>query len=126
MKIKRKTPQRREIIKYLTNNYNHPTAFEIYKAVKKKIPSISFATVYNNLKSMLLEKQLVSITDGERLRFDPDNTPHDHFICIKCGKIYDIQKIIKNLRYKNLKVISHISYVRGVCEKCLKKTKEEK
>lgn len=116
------TPQRMEIKKYLKNNKSHPCAYDIYKTVKKKLPTISFATVYNNLKRMVKDNELIEIEDGEKKRFDPDTTSHDHFLCIACGNIYDIPKVINdiNIRYKNFKIISHITYIKGLCEKCIK------
>jgi Fur family peroxide stress response transcriptional regulator len=125
MNAKRKTIQKMEIEKFFYNNKNHPTAYDVYNYIKKKIPTISFATIYNNLNSMLEEGKLIEIIDGDKKRFDPDTSPHDHFICIKCGKVYDIEKIIKRgISYKNFKVISHTTYIKGVCEKCLKSDKE--
>ncbi len=125
-KLKR-TPQRDEIIKFLNGNKSHPSAYDIYKAVKKKIPSISFATVYNNLKIMVDENKLLEINDGEKLRFDFDTNPHDHFLCVRCNNIYDFPPSVKDFKYlKNFKIISHITYIKGICENCLKKEKEVK
>lgn len=115
------TPQKMEIKKYLKNNKEHPCAYDIYRAVKKKLPTISFATVYNNLKKMIRDNEIIEIDDGEKKRFDPDTTPHDHFLCIACGNIYDISKVINDVKYKNFKIISHTTYVKGLCEKCMNK-----
>ena len=128
MKVnKRKTIQKIEIEKYFYNNKNHPTACDVYHYLKKKLPTISFATVYNNLNTMVKDGKLIEIIDGDKKRFDPDTLPHDHFICFNCGKVYDIDKIFLSdeIKIKNFKVISYTTYVKGLCNLCLKKQKKE-
>jgi len=120
-KLKRNTVQKLLIKEFLYNNKSHPTAYDIYKAVKNKIPTISFATVYNNLKSMVLDGELIEIITDDKKRFDPDISLHDHFICIKCKNIIDIPKTVKNIDLKDFKVISYTTYIKGICNKCLKK-----
>ncbi len=123
MKLERNTYQRMVIKEYLKENKTHPSAYDIYSAVKKKIPTVSFATVYNNLERMVENGELVEINDGERKRFDPDLSEHDHFICLVCGTVYDIEKVVdvSKLEKLSFKIISHTTYVKGVCEKCYKK-----
>ncbi|MCK5426958.1 MAG: transcriptional repressor, partial [Thermodesulfovibrionia bacterium] len=43
------TPQRIAILNYLSGITTHPSAEQIYKAVSKEFPTMSFATVYNTL-----------------------------------------------------------------------------
>ncbi|MEK7313260.1 MAG: transcriptional repressor, partial [Deltaproteobacteria bacterium] len=43
----RLTPQRIAVLEYLEGNTTHPTAEDIFIAIKKKHPTVSFATVYN-------------------------------------------------------------------------------
>jgi len=86
------TPQRLAVFDFLEGNKFHPSAEEIYRAVKKRFPTISFATVYNILES-LKEKGLIQELniDFSKKRFDPDTTYHNHLICTKCKKIVDIE-----------------------------------
>ena len=44
------TPQRHAILSYLMNSMTHPTADEIYRALSPEFPSMSVATIYNNLR----------------------------------------------------------------------------
>ncbi|MEG3033466.1 MAG: transcriptional repressor, partial [Enterococcus sp.] len=46
----RVTPQRQAILDYLIGHHSHPTADEIYHALSPSFPSMSVATVYNNLR----------------------------------------------------------------------------
>ena len=84
------TPQRHAILNYLMESMSHPTADEIYRALEPNFPSMSVATVYNNLK-MFIEAGLVrELTYGDdSSRFDADVTDHFHIICEKCGRIED-------------------------------------
>ncbi len=119
------TNQRNEILNYLKNNYNHPTVEQIFNAVKKKLPRISKATVYQNLK-FLNEKGLVQEVNIKGIsRFEPNLELHHHLICKKCGKIIDFDskeltkhtlKIAKTL--KEMKIGSTNTNFYGICKKC--------
>jgi len=87
------TPQRLAILEYLEGNREHPSAEDIFNALKDKFPSMSFATVYNTLE-VLIEKGLVKELnlDATKKRFDSVVTPHHHFICKRCGKIRDLER----------------------------------
>src|SRR5690625_5462584 len=84
------TPQRHAVLEYLLTSMSHPTADDIYKALEKKFPNMSVATVYNNLR-ILREIGLVrELTYGDdSSRFDSNMQDHYHIICESCGKIVD-------------------------------------
>lgn len=89
--MKNKTIQRKFILNYLQKTDNHPTAKEIYFALIPKLPQISQATVYRNLKLMAAEGKIQQIfLSNNEMHFDADLTPHFHAYCPKCGKIKDI------------------------------------
>lgn len=119
----RNTYQRILIKKMLERNTSHPSAYDIYQEIKKYAPTVSFSTVYNNLEKMNENGELIELNDGEKKRFDPNTTEHDHFLCVKCKKIIDLPKLteIKEIPLKNFKVISHTTYIKGICDKCLEK-----
>ena len=86
--MKNKTIQRKFILDYLQKTDNHPTAKEIYFALIPKLPQISQATVYRNLKLMAAEGKIQQIfLSNNEMHFDADLTPHFHAYCPKCGKI---------------------------------------
>lgn len=85
------TPQRMAILEYLEGNKNHPTAEDIYEAVRKRYPGISFATVYNTAQLLVGFGELSEVSiDRERTHFDPDTRTHHHVICKRCKKIVDV------------------------------------
>jgi len=85
------TPQRLAILEYLKDNREHPSAADIYAAVSKKFPTMSFATVYNTLKALKDKEHVLELAiDGGKKRYDPDTVHHHHLICTECRKIVDI------------------------------------
>ncbi|HEY4430128.1 MAG TPA: Fur family transcriptional regulator, partial [Paenibacillus sp.] len=68
----------------------HPTADDIYRALEPKFPSMSVATVYNNLKMFMEAGMVRELTYGDSSsRFDANVSDHYHVICQQCGKIED-------------------------------------
>lgn len=87
----RSTRQREQIFGVLMDKRDHPTAEEVYARAKAELPTISLATVYNCLET-LVECGLVRQVNFEResSRFCPNLSQHAHFYCRKTGKVYDI------------------------------------
>ena len=75
-------------MKYETS---HLTPDQIYEKVRAVIPNISLGTVYRNLQKLVAEKRLRVLTVGRTQRFDPMVKRHGHFVCERCGRLYDIQ-----------------------------------
>lgn len=119
------TPQRHAILTYLMDAMNHPTADEIYRALEPKFPSMSVATVYNNLK-LFIEAGLVrELTYGDSSsRFDANVSDHYHAICEQCGKIVDftlptLQSVEETAAERTgFFIRGHRMEVYGVCESC--------
>jgi len=87
----RPTKQRSCVYETLLSKKDHPTADEILLRVRKKLPSISLATVYNCLET-LVECALIRQVNVDRspTRYCPNLTPHAHFKCSNSGNIYDL------------------------------------
>ncbi len=119
------TPQRLIILKYLGENFTHPTTDKIYSDLKSNNPSLSKTTVYNSLE--ILEKHgiIQSITiSGSELRYDIKQGMHHHFLCKKCGKIVDIDiecPNVERLSSYGHKVEEIHGYIKGICKECMKR-----
>jgi len=119
----RLTPQRLAILSYLDGNTSHPSAEDIYKAVLKNIPTMSFATVYNNLEVLRDNGNIKELTiDSKRKRYDPNTAPHHHLICVKCKSIVDIHREFKldipDSITKGFDIIgNHIEFY-SICPRC--------
>jgi len=124
------TPQRLAIFEYLDGNTSHPSAEEIYSAIRKKYPMISFATVYKTLEALKIKGSLTELTiDPDRRRYDPQTEPHHHLICIQCKRIVDIHKdftvtLPEDINTSFELVGNHIEFY-GMCLKCKPRNKDK-
>jgi len=87
----RATPQRELIYDVLLKKRDHPTADEVFARVKAEMPTISLATVYNCLET-LVQCDLVRAVNFERgpTRYCPNLRPHAHFHDEASGATLDI------------------------------------
>ncbi len=87
----RSTRQREHVFGVLLAQRDHPTADEVYVRAKVEMPSISLATVYNCLETMV-ECDLVRQVNFERepSRFCPNLAEHAHFYDETSGRVFDI------------------------------------
>ncbi len=85
------TRQRAAVYDYLGNVEHHPTAEEVYLAVKPKVPKISLATVYKNLEALAKCGAVSKLTYGDAAaRYDIRTDHHYHTRCLECGKVGDL------------------------------------
>lgn len=101
----------------LDDEVHHPNAEQVYEVVRKKSPSISLATVYKNLES-LVQVNLISrlwSEDGQK-RFDMRQGDHAHIHCTNTKEIIDYhdhelndmiinyfrKKKVSNLKIRNI------------------------
>ena len=117
------TRQRACVLKVLRSDMCHHTADEIFMLAKEILPTISRATVYNNLKALEEEGLIRRITgDFGADRYDNSFVPHGHTVCVRCGRVEDFNipdfsRMITEIVGKH-----HESYelkVRVVCDACL-------
>ena len=128
----RMTPQRAEILRVLDGNTAHPTAEDIYASVRRRLPGVSFATVYNTLQSLLNLGELREIRmERGRSRFDPGMAPHAHLMCVSCSSIADVRVPGRSPAPagapRGFRVLSCNIEFFGICPACAKKAaKKEK
>jgi len=117
----RPSVQRIAIMRYLQSHNTHPTADEVFEALRKQIPTLSKTTVYNTLKLFVDNGAAMYIAiDEKNARFDGNVEPHTHFRCKKCGCIIDIPMNIEEFLPKEFKgdIEEFSFYLKGMCEKC--------
>jgi Fur family peroxide stress response transcriptional regulator len=119
----RLTPQRRQVYEVLMDKRDHPTATEVFIRAQKKMPSISLATVYNCLETMVGNGLVKAVhVDREPTRFCANLMEHGHFHCTGCGHISDIE--FSQTHDKGWKlpsgflVTQHDLTLRGLCTDC--------
>ena len=84
--------RQRELIKRAVFSTNaHPSADLVYDKVKKTFPNISLGTILQKFKTIVKNWNYQTIYDGSVARFDWNTAPYNHFKCIECGKMSDIE-----------------------------------
>jgi Fur family ferric uptake transcriptional regulator len=86
------TPQRRVILDLLREKRWHPTAVELFRAVRRRLPRVSLGTVYRNLDLLSQAGKIgrVDPPEGPR-RFDGFMERHTHARCVSCGNVEDLE-----------------------------------
>jgi Fur family peroxide stress response transcriptional regulator len=122
--------QREKILQVLKQNAIHPTAEELLEFLKCEKSNVGMTTLYRNL-NQLTNAGIIKRIDGLGIsaHFDPYTNPHHHFICDKCGKIFDVPaKFIPNLlnttqSITGFEISDYDIIFHGTCDNC-KKGKE--
>lgn len=119
------TQQRKAIIDYLQSARNHPTAEEVFTAVNRRLPTTSRATVYNTI-NLLKEADLIhEVFEEGAVRFDPNLSPHHHFVCRRCQRVEDVEwgligEIAPDALPGHRTIESYEVTLRGLCAACAK------
>lgn len=86
------TSQRTAVFDYLSRVEHHPTAEDVFLAVKAELPKISLATVYKNLEALVACGAASKLTYGDAAaRYDIRTDHHYHSRCLGCGRIADLE-----------------------------------
>ena len=120
------TKQREVVLQVIREAEHHLTANEVFKEAKRRLPTISFATVYNSLRYLKEAGHIAEIQFGfsGANRFDAKTTRHDHAICNRCGKLIDIdlklpEELVKlAAKLSKFKPESLELTLRGLCPEC--------
>ena len=119
------TSQRRAVLDALKEFKGHPSAEEVYLAVKKKNPKVALGTVYQAL-SVLEEIGLVEAKRWSEtpVRYDVNTEPHYDIRCTGCGGVAEI----RGLEYEDFtarirestpyEITNAALVIEGVCPEC--------
>ena len=120
------TRQREVVLQVIRESCGHLTANEVFDEAKRRLPTISFATVYNSLRFLKDAGHIAEICfGGGAARFDRITSRHDHAICTKCGTLADIEMehpqelVSRAAKLSNFKPESLEFTLRGICPQCL-------
>lgn len=117
------TRPRVAILKYVYENFTHPTVEEVYNHLAPEIATLSKTTVYNTLRkySELGLCSMLTISE-KQLVFDGNAKSHAHFMCKLCGRVYDVptaDKIMEDLAIPGHRAEEMHLYYKGTCQSCL-------
>jgi Fur family ferric uptake transcriptional regulator/Fur family peroxide stress response transcriptional regulator len=115
------TPQRVMILDELKKG-GHLNVDEIYSKIKPLYSSISLATVYKNLSS-LLEAGIIKevYIPEQKQKYELKQKAHAHFFCSKCGNIRDVEvdeSTLKQAFKGNEEIEDFYMMYTGVCIEC--------
>lgn len=120
------TETRKAVIRHLIDSPDHPSAEMIYKDLLPSHPSMSLATVYNNLKVLVEEGFVTELKRNNDTTTYYDFMGHDHLnvICEHCGKITDL--VAENIPSLESQVQAQTGYqitkelltIYGICPDC--------
>jgi Fur family ferric uptake transcriptional regulator len=121
----RMTRQRKVVLEELRKLNTHPSADQIYKVVRHRLPRISLGTVYRNLEvlSELGEIQKLELS-GLLKRFDWNTKKHYHIRCVRCSRIDDapiapLNQLDNELNGATVfEIIGHNLEFTGLCPEC--------
>ena len=119
------TPQRLAIYKVLYDTNSHPTAEDIYNALRKTHPTMSLATVYKTLDALKKSDLATELNIGDdSSRYDATVKSHPHMICYECGKVMDLHtSTLSEFKAKiqeetDFDILSEKVYFYGTCKEC--------
>jgi Fe2+ or Zn2+ uptake regulation protein len=116
------TRQRAEVFAYLHRATGHPTAEQVFAAVRQRLPNISLATVYKALEALVDANLAARLADhaGGPVRYDGRAQPHYHLRCESTGELRDLElpydpdllqrlapDLIARLREQGFEVLGH-------------------
>ena len=119
------TPQRAAVLEAVRASDKHLSASEIFAAARERLPTISYATVYNSLRYLKEAGLLREISFAHNASlYDRETERHDHAICSGCGKLVDfdlpatVELMRAAARRSGFKPESVHLTLHGLCPEC--------
>jgi Fur family peroxide stress response transcriptional regulator len=119
------TPQRLLVFKVLQRIEGHQTVEEIYNQIRLEQPTISLATVYNNLEVLVEHGWIAQINRlHDMARFDKNSDPHHHLLCTLCRRLIDIEESaipplsLPETMLEGFEVSGYQVQFEGICAHC--------
>jgi Fe2+ or Zn2+ uptake regulation protein len=130
---RRNTRQRKTILQTVRQLGCHPTAEQIYDAVRRDLPNTSLSTVYRNLGILVDQGEITAVKGkSKELHYDHNVGEHCHIECSVCGRICDVDAFNVDIEQLNrrdfsgYKVEEVIVKLVGVCPECSGLAEKEK
>ena len=122
------TVQRRAVFAELAGRRDHPTADQVYDAIRGEIPGLSRTTVYRVLDTLVDARLARKVHHaGGVVRFDPMTGRHHHLVCEGCSRLVDLEdSVVPPLRIPEtagtgFRITDYSVSFTGLCPACAKK-----
>jgi Fur family peroxide stress response transcriptional regulator len=119
------TIQRRSVFEVLAGRRDHPTADQVYDAVRERLPGLSRTTVYRVLETLVTAGIARKVHHaGGVARFDPMTERHHHLVCEACGRLVDIDDALvpvlrlPEARGSGFRITDYSVNFLGLCTAC--------
>jgi Fur family peroxide stress response transcriptional regulator len=123
------TVQRRAIMEALAGREDHPSADQLYEAVRERLPGLSKTTVYRVLETFVRLGVVRRVSHpGAAARYDAVVENHHHMLCVDCQKLIDLEAgEFENMRLPDelkggFRVLDYSIYFLGVCASCFRQS----
>ena len=120
------TPQRMAIIE-LMHHTGHISIDDLYQAIREKFASISLATLYKNVHTMMNVSLIREVKiPGQKTKYEIEKEAHAHVLCKCCGELKDIPFDPVSLLQKSIDMSQYTAdevsiVISGTCPECQKK-----
>jgi Fe2+ or Zn2+ uptake regulation protein len=120
----RATAQREAVYDALAAVRDHPTAEQVYRSVRRRLPRVSLATVYNALELFVRDGLASKLTYGDTAaRYDIRTDVHSHARCLACGRVVDVEAVparrwVRSVRAANFTATGFRFELLGRCRTC--------
>ncbi len=130
--IHRNTRQRKVILEAVEMLNCHPSATQVFDAVRNVLPRTSLSTVYRNLGILVNQGRLIAVKNGDKeIRYDHNIMEHYHIKCSVCGRITDVG--VDQLRFNRLSLekvsgfkVKEVNIsLTGICPECAEQHEKE-
>lgn len=129
MIAERSTRYTQAVMKYM-ESVGHATNGQILDELQRTYPDLSATTVHRITTRMLERSELICAlpTSDKLSRFDVNTVQHDHFHCLGCDSLRDVdlpKELFDSIQAKlgDCKLTGGLT-VQGSCAKCLKRGKK--
>jgi len=120
------TGQRAAVYRFLAGNESHPTADDVFLAVRNEVSGISLATVYKSLETLVGCGLATKLTYGDgSARYDGRTDLHHHARCLGCGQVMDVSGRLEESEIASLRksagpfrVTGYRLELQGYCSDC--------
>ena len=116
--------RQRAIIREVLEKADRPLgAQEVLTEAQEQMEGLGIATVYRTIKGLVEESWLVPVElPGEPPRYElAGKDHHHHFHCKDCGKMYELEGCVENLKKlipKGFRITGHEVLLYGACAHC--------
>jgi Fur family peroxide stress response transcriptional regulator len=119
------TPQRLAILTVVLELDDHPGADRVHRALARRNPRVSRATVFRTLESFArlgILKKASHASGG--VRYDGRAERHHHLVCVRCDRIVDFSDetldtvSVPDTRRFGFRVLDLQVELRGICRQC--------